>query len=463
MKRFSPLTAHRETLYYVFLLCSNCVGSSHATQQDRVSTQVTMTGLPIMTRGKCMIVDLRTSKSSITWDDTFCDADSAQQSVTNYYKWLPDFFRQALLFAEQMACRHEKCAIKDRAVRLYVTWDRKPDISVTHGSKAMLPIRVTTALIDLVVSTMLTYLDEVRGTPDATSFRELLSRIDSQAGASCNAPPAMRRMPSAEDFRLVLQLAQVFYSFVFAHEIAHVTDGPTCGKPEGSVIEQETRCDERAFNWMTQKVTRSALPPALTTMFVMLGHYSAVFAPVLAPPMGPDSDPGLSFATSLGWIQRGQIVLRNWVQYCTTTLDDELTCHNHWQKAWNDSSALLSRTIPKQCSPDAPVVDVLISSAAPPMGTQCFGIADDDALFCSETGSECIHHRAELQREDSATTFTACQDVNAMFCGSRRWNVDGRVTAYCSSSASDCSATRARYNAKARTTEVFGCTFFSAL
>jgi hypothetical protein len=417
---------------------------------------------PTWIRGKCLIFDLRRGALPVAWDDSICDGGASPDA--RYRSWLPDFWVQALRFAEQIACGTENCALKGGSARVYLSSENQvPTLDITR-SDTQWSIRVNTALIDLVESSAITYLDEGRGRPNLW-YRAWLSKIDAMGGGGCtrDIPNGFHQLSDA-DFILVRKFAQVFYSFIFAHEVAHAIKGDACGGSPGDILAQEQACDNYAFGWMGQRSFRSDLPSAFIPPVISFAHYIAFRDPELTAQV-PGSDPGLSFVQNFAgaeWMRRAEALLSTWERHCAADPADDVACRAGWRSLLDDARRLEQRPLPRACVPGASVSTATTSASSPPMGTSCYGYADGGPwLSCSKTPGECASDRASFLTESPGEKMTPCHDVSAMFCGSRRWNANGRVTAYCSSSAAECAGQRRRYEDKGSTSEVFGCTFFA--
>ena len=147
-------------------------------------------------RGSCTIVVTRPGGDWSRWDEQLCNASGQS---TDRATWLASLVARAVDDAELAACGAPRCAAHNRAVRFYI---------VPSGESAL-----TSQADDEKIAVVLS--------------SALVDRVGHDGG---------------------------FHELAFAHELAHLRLGATCG--EGGQSDDALRdvaCDREALRWLASK------------------------------------------------------------------------------------------------------------------------------------------------------------------------------------------------------------------
>ncbi|HEX8795175.1 MAG TPA: hypothetical protein VF765_29710 [Polyangiaceae bacterium] len=149
-----------------------------------------------LARGRCTIVVARPGGDWSGWDEQLCTASA--EGAHPRQSWLAPLVAQAVDDAEVAACGAPRCAAHDRAVRFYVVPSSTPAL-ISERDDETVAVVLSSALVD---------------------------RAGRDAG---------------------------FYELAFAHELARLRLGETCG--EGVQSDELLRagsCDREALGWLTR-------------------------------------------------------------------------------------------------------------------------------------------------------------------------------------------------------------------
>jgi len=130
------------------------------------------------------------------WDEQLCDASGPSTDVET---WFPSLVARAVDDAEVAACGAPRCAAHDRVVRLYVLKSREYALT-SQSDDEKIAVVLSSALVD---------------------------RVGHDGG---------------------------LYELAFAHELAHLRLGATCGEGvQSSDALREAACDQEALRWLASK------------------------------------------------------------------------------------------------------------------------------------------------------------------------------------------------------------------
>lgn len=229
--------------------------------------------------------------------------------------------------------------IRGRSVRIVVV----PNGSLTAAicSDARTPghieIFFTTGLIDVVEGAVRASLADVQaeietGTHSSDGFVAWMNSIQALSGRAVPEPrvpfPApdyapnaeMRKVidktlsdlgvpleelnPEAKRYLLTASFSMTAYAFIMAHELAHISEGPSDGS-----IDIEQRCDKLAFR--ACRATEKFMPDMTLRALVALRDYSALFEKiVLQTPLRAPS--GSEVLAAHAWDHRAKNLLTLW-------------------------------------------------------------------------------------------------------------------------------------------------------
>ncbi len=145
-------------------------------------------------RGRCTIVVTRPGGDWARWDEQLCDA--AGRTPDGSRPWFAALVTRAVDDAELAECGAPRCGAHHRAVRFYVV--TSPAVALTsQADDERIAVVVSSALVD---------------------------RVGRDAG---------------------------FYELAFAHELAHVRLGATCGEgAQSDDVLRDLACDREALRWL---------------------------------------------------------------------------------------------------------------------------------------------------------------------------------------------------------------------
>jgi hypothetical protein len=147
------------------------------------------------TRGRCAIVVARPGGDWSRWNEQVC-GDASGPDTQGPPEWLAPLVARAVDDAELAGCGALRCAARERAVRLYVIPSCAPSLT-SHADDEKIAIVLSSALVD---------------------------RVGRDGG---------------------------FYELAFAHEVAHLRLGATCGEGVQSDDRlRELACDREALRWL---------------------------------------------------------------------------------------------------------------------------------------------------------------------------------------------------------------------
>jgi hypothetical protein len=151
------------------------------------------------TSGHCAILVTRPGGDWSRWDEQTCASGQPAQRPQD---WLAPLVARAVDDAEVAACGAPRCAAHDRAVRLYVIASAVPALT-SQADDERIAVVVSSALVD---------------------------RVGRDGG---------------------------FYEFAFAHELAHLRLGETCGEgAQSDNAERDLACDREALRWLSGEQPR---------------------------------------------------------------------------------------------------------------------------------------------------------------------------------------------------------------
>ncbi|RKH72474.1 hypothetical protein D7X96_05175 [Corallococcus interemptor] len=353
-------------------------------------------GITFLWRGNCIIVEIQTQEG-VEWDDSACDKN-VQGAIGFTYGWLPDRLVRAFLFAESIVCGGEGCASAGRSVRFYVTWSQVPWLRTIHTDDR-LEIRMSTALADLVEGYASIYtaereslkqalkeenpsglqLEAWAARPDA-SFSRWLDAIDNHGGDSCQPFLMPKREVTLEEVEDVKGYSLAFYAFAMTHELAHLTQGASCGESaDADELTREIACDEKAFNWLARK--DSALPHAFIAPMILFAHHQLRLEPLLAKEA--HYAPGKSYSDenpAARWQERAEVLMNRWMGLCWDMDLAQQTSDNNCRKGWRaaliHTSQLMAHPLPGPCGSTKSLPRPLIQ--ADPTAARCLRLREED-------------------------------------------------------------------------------------
>jgi hypothetical protein len=308
-------------------------------------------------QGNCLIVDIRKGRSAPAVDESLCGR-TGEGSIGTSYGWLPAYLIDAFDTAEIAACGQPGCASRDLPVRVYIRWGQVPVLQES-ASRSKVVLFMTTALIDVVESSLTTvFQDLVSGDHNGLtkSFKAWLQTVDRAAGRPCSGVPTAfagltRRPQGGQEFSQIRTMGQVFYRFVFAHELGHVLRGADCGAGVGAeALTLEKRCDRLAFEWMSAPNQRMMMPPLLILPAVGLDHYTAVLDPLLARMLNAGGGSLVRDNSAVQWGKRADAILSDWDTLCRAGQGNaDTVCRSGWKEGVEEMRDLIDVSKPDAC------------------------------------------------------------------------------------------------------------------
>ncbi|MCY1023434.1 hypothetical protein [Pyxidicoccus sp. MSG2] len=308
-------------------------------------------GTEYFARGNCLIIEPR-SNPDVEWVDDGCDKN-VQGDIGEAFNWFVDRLPNAFGVAEQLMCGKPGCAAKDRAVRFYVTWGQVPWLT-SNSDDEHIEIRMSTALVQLIESTALTYLAEAKanGQGDGARFTKWLEDISAKAGKACvpmDRPERGMKLQQ-EDIENVLRMSQPVYVFTMLHELEHIVRGRDCGAGlNADELTRELACDELAFDDLGN-IPNARFPTTLLVPMILLSHHQALMDPLLAREKGlPEGRLYSEEFIASQWHLRAEVLTNRWETHCFEGKSaDDLTC-KWWRELVDHVRGYLLKPLPGSC------------------------------------------------------------------------------------------------------------------
>lgn len=255
------------------------------------------------------------------------------------------------------ACGSVGCSSR----QLTVIGDAFPVASVEARGQE-LAFTISTGMVELVERTAIATLAEVGATSEAPAdgLGAWFELMNSNGGAACIAPSQSSAIPMRPLSINELGFSDVVFTFLFAHELAHVTRGQDCGARSVDALEIEHACDVVGYEELRN---RGIGPIPVILWLVIMHHHEQALSTDVMRASGAAGKSYMELYPARDWTRRARALLSAWQDRCSTGADRR-GCTEVWKGDAQTAEMVLSIPRPLPCSPSAPMTSPIVDSAA---------------------------------------------------------------------------------------------------
>jgi hypothetical protein len=314
---------------------------------------------PTASVGGCLIITVRPGSEVTSSVNSLCSQTPVWRApngstMQQLFSWASPFLAGAFDQAERAHCDGGiGCVVRGQAVHIIVYPNGFPNAVISISTES-LSIGVSTGMIDFVDASVRSFLKDIDvRIPGASEdgYARWLHRMDLAAGLPCPpqiTPPASGNV-TTEEFKNRQYTAQMVYYMIFAHELAHIKAGSTCGTSGDDALATEMACDRLAIRKLSD---RGWFYPALiSTWMIAMDYYEALASPVLKRLRPASIGSYRDIFPARDWQQRTAAILAEWGRLCSGPQSGSGTlCAAGWNRVLNFCQALNNGSRPGACT-----------------------------------------------------------------------------------------------------------------
>ncbi|HEX7773348.1 MAG TPA: hypothetical protein VF435_13055 [Pyrinomonadaceae bacterium] len=260
----------------------------------------------------------------------------------------------ALYTAEKAFCGAPGCASTGKDMRLVLVGDPLPNVYVPRSPDgSSLTIVITTTLVDLIQRNTHALINDFMEDPALApeGFKAWIDSLRSLGGKSCRLPVQFntRSLSPKISIDLLRKSTVLTYSIVFAHEIAHIRVGQSCGYQNNPTLTStpnalavEKACDRIGLEQLTKEGV--GIPLFAAASFVGWEHYITLKLPQLEK----DTPRFKELFPSLNFRERSRAMVDYWEKTCRGGFTGGM-CLQYWSDLVGEARKIIDIPLPQAC------------------------------------------------------------------------------------------------------------------